>query len=100
MSSPSSTLFPYTTLFRSLDLRRWEWRQRAGKQFRELLTGPVIVMSSKKPFLEWEDLRRVGNTRSVAAVTAERKSPRLNSTHPTKSYALSCSEKKNQKNFP
>src|SRR3989442_6526143 len=73
---PRSTLFPYTTLFRSLP-------------FGEGKTSPVAV----------EDVARV-----VAAVRAnppphigDRKSTRLNSSHVRISYAVFCLKKKNHR---
>src|SRR5438876_7004402 len=47
---------------------------------------------------------RTGNSRSVAAVPAharkDRKSTRLNSSHPSISYAVFCLKKKNRMYFP
>src|SRR5437773_5610324 len=69
---PRSTLFPYTTLFRSAAL---DGRARARR--RHLL---------------W---RRQHAPRSVAApVGPDRKSTRLNSSHITISYAVFCLKKK------
>src|SRR6266705_4368060 len=64
---PRSTLFPYTTLFRSP-------QRRARMPF---LVRPWDVM----------DLLRGG---SISA--GDRKSTRLNSSHRTVSYAVSCSQ--------
>src|SRR2546426_5719925 len=66
---PRSTLFPYTTLFRSLP-RRTAGRGRA-----------------------WKTRRRV--TGSAAA--RDRKSTRLNSSHLVISYAVFCLKKKKRK---
>src|SRR5690554_7362840 len=72
---PRSTLFPYTTLFRSLYLirplppeYRNEDRQRKAMQER----------FSKRPDVRWRD----------------RKSTRLNSSHVRISYAVFCLKKK------
>ena len=48
-------------------LRTDAWRRRARAEFERLTTGPVIVQASEQPFLAWDDLRRLGNIRSVAA---------------------------------
>src|SRR5258708_15933054 len=66
---PRSTLFPYTTLFRSLDIRG---RQRNG--------------ASKVSQL----IRLMGLT----AFEKDRKSTRLNSSHQIISYAVFCLKKK------
>src|SRR2546429_4553503 len=63
---PRSTLFPYTTLFRSLDLRVW-------RGARDLLGA------------------RVGRDHTVER---DRKSTRLNSSHGYISYAVFCLKKK------
>ncbi|MGA2259982.1 MAG: prolyl oligopeptidase family serine peptidase [Acidobacteriota bacterium] len=48
-------------------LRGEEWRKKAAEQFRYETKGPVVVHSSKEPFLAWDDLRRVSQLRSVVA---------------------------------
>jgi dipeptidyl aminopeptidase/acylaminoacyl peptidase len=45
-----------------------EWRKKARDAFAQITTGPVFVQSSKDPFLSWDDLRRMGNRRSVGAL--------------------------------
>src|SRR5258708_38069714 len=74
---PRSTLFPYTTLFRSdRGRRRWRLRRR-----RALARQPVV---------------RAGACQLVpAAVLEDRKSTRLNSSHQIISYAVFCLKKKN-----
>src|SRR5260221_3792269 len=69
---PRSTLFPYTTLFRSRQIKR---RERHQKFWSGLL----------------EDLRAEGRLRA----DADRKSTRLNSSHTVISYAVFCLKKKN-----
>src|SRR5258707_3772653 len=73
---PRSTLFPYTTLFRS-DYQRASWR-RAGGEASSLRAG-----------------RRGVGEGAVAANPADRKSTRLNSSHANISYAVFCLKKKN-----
>src|ERR1041385_9279746 len=63
---PRSTLFPYTTLFRSTAV--WPW----------LAGAPGVA--------HWP------------AITGDRKSTRLNSSHGYISYAVFCLKKKKQKN--
>src|SRR3712207_8868390 len=77
---PRSTLFPYTTLFRS----RLLGRRDAGANLREL------------PDAEG-DLRVLVGVRNVGrrvGVVADRKSTRLNSSHANISYAVFCLKKK------
>src|SRR5689334_24587530 len=73
---PRSTLFPYTTLFRSLqgDL---DWT--------------AVIVSN--PSCEFEDLGR-----DLALLAEDRKSTRLNSSHSSISYAVFCLKKKNINN--
>src|SRR2546430_7260695 len=77
---PRSTLFPYTTLFRS---RRMEGRDRHGK----------IYGSGKT------NLRRASGSEFAGAAggNRDRKSTRLNSSHSQISYAVFCLKKKKKK---
>src|SRR5690348_17971989 len=71
---PRSTLFPYTTLFRSRR-RRVRTRFRDGARPGDLEAG-----------------------RQRRRVQLDRKSTRLNSSHPSISYAVFCLKKKKKKN--
>src|SRR5688572_30888593 len=73
---PRSTLFPYTTLFRS-------GRDDAG-------WAPVAVRARRR------DLPPDGRGARVPA-RADRKSTRLNSSHSQISYAVFCLKKKKEK---
>src|SRR5205814_7109769 len=81
---PSSTLFPYTTLFRSV-LRP---RQSAG---------PALEESNREGELQPRPTARAGapgpRARRARAGT-DRKSTRLNSSHLGISYAVFCLKKK------
>src|SRR2546422_5158304 len=76
---PRSTLFPYTTLFRSIVAGEW-WR-----------TVTALTLHADVPHL-------LGNAvASVVLVGAvDRKSTRLNSSHGYISYAVFCLKKKKQ----
>src|SRR2546422_4789913 len=74
---PRSTLFPYTTLFRSQSLVT-----KVGP--RSVMTGGLAVLS----------LTVLGYTR--LPVHGDRKSTRLNSSHGYISYAVFCLKKKNR----
>src|SRR3712207_7659433 len=91
---PRSTLFPYTTLFRSVlqpDLRR------APPQLGRIGGGGAAVgrphRGRRQPGVE--SLLRHGARRYRRAMRPiDRKSTRLNSSHANISYAVFCLEKK------
>jgi dipeptidyl aminopeptidase/acylaminoacyl peptidase len=43
-----------------------EWKKKAADRFEYETRGPVVVHSSKEPFLAWDDLRRMSNVRALA----------------------------------
>src|SRR5947209_20269036 len=73
---PRSTLFPYTTLFRSF----------------ESLRERVVVGNFRAPHFQ----RRIEQEHGAPAVL-DRKSTRLNSSHANISYAVFCLKKKKKK---
>src|SRR5438876_8997203 len=70
---PRSTLFPYTTLFRSLQA------EAAGTAAGDIPDNQVFLVFRN----------------GVAGYSIDRKSTRLNSSHPSISYAVFCLKKKN-----
>src|SRR3989475_12256828 len=78
---PRSTLFPYTTLFRS-------------PEFREQHPAPGRVRVRQS--LEAQDEEHRG--REVGELDGDRKSTRLNSSHSQISYAVFCLKKKKKEN--
>src|SRR3712207_7912549 len=89
---PRSTLFPYTTLFRSHELgggeRRARWKQR------ELLEErPLVIEQQLVAPVDQRPQRLVA--RQVGPRPRDRKSTRLNSSHANISYAVFCLKKKN-----
>src|SRR3712207_7298544 len=92
---PRSTLFPYTTLFRSA-------------------AGPTRLADAAGPGLAEPAAPAAGLAEPTAgrlaepaaglagapAGVADRKSTRLNSSHANISYAVFCLKKKNQFNYP
>src|SRR3712207_8233828 len=88
---PRSTLFPYTTLFRSgaegapSDADRQRWAKANPQRYAELRGGP------------WsEDGLRNQINKEIQA--QDRKSTRLNSSHANISYAVFCLKKKRRSN--
>src|SRR5690348_17477319 len=76
---PRSTLFPYTTLFRSGLTRRDAARQQEDRMNGGgTETRPIAIASWGHAFF----------------AAADRKSTRLNSSHPSISYAVFCLKKK------
>src|SRR2546430_10134258 len=80
---PRSTLFPYTTLFRSVHCRNWATLDDAGDG---LALDVVELWPGDLPF------RRPSGPRSLKC--RDRKSTRLNSSHSQISYAVFCLTKK------
>src|SRR5947209_13527539 len=74
---PRSTLFPYTTLFRSGACIFWATKKRLPPSHRQATTN---VLTTIPLSLDGRD----------------RKSTRLNSSHANISYAVFCLKKKNQ----
>src|SRR5258708_31884173 len=84
---PRSTLFPYTTLFRS----------SAGSQMASARPLSLLNVAGRSA----ESSRRSESTATdivrPAAASRDRKSTRLNSSHQIISYAVFCFKKKNKK---
>src|SRR2546430_7777285 len=78
---PRSTLFPYTTLFRS-DFEKQTIRDVEGD----------VIPKQKMSIFELEDKTRI----AVRGSGTDRKSTRLNSSHSQISYAVFCLKKKKQ----
>src|SRR5690349_22073443 len=83
---PRSTLFPYTTLFRS------------GRREHGLVVGPAGVRRHPGAGTVPHPLRRAAVARrSARGPRLDRKSTRLNSSHVEISYAVFCLKKKKKK---
>src|SRR5947207_5840179 len=79
---PSSTLFPYTTLFRSQAEQR-----RNHSDIGEINDAIIQTGRDSRPF-------RLGDFADLLKLR-DRKSTRLNSSHTVISYAVFCLKKKN-----
>src|SRR5438105_8095655 len=77
---PRSTLFPYTTLFRSEHLSCYELEAKPGTRFTHG-HGPELARQAE----------------AMGEARADRKSTRLNSSHEWISYAVFCLKKKKKK---
>src|SRR2546427_2864623 len=87
---PRSTLFPYTTLFRSHSASQrtvWGYVRRACS----------VKANAATRFVRFLDRdRALTMVASKKKKTADRKSTRLNSSHSQISYAVFCLKKKNK----
>src|SRR3712207_6884278 len=81
---PRSTLFPYTTLFRSIhDKYAPEIEAQMVRQHRELA-------------LRSAEAAQLAVAKAAEQLEGDRKSTRLNSSHANISYAVFCLKKKNK----
>src|SRR3712207_8204068 len=95
---PRSTLFPYTTLFRSVE--------RYNRDIQAVLVNPevaaklealgFVVPPANTPEAFADDIRRGIESWRPIVQAADRKSTRLNSSHANISYAVFCLKKKKQ----
>src|SRR3989442_11240167 len=80
---PRSTLFPYTTLFRSLDTELADLRRQVDAGRADLVAQHNALAGRRRARAEEYD--------------RDRKSTRLNSSHVRISYAVFCLKKKKKK---
>src|SRR5688572_31643267 len=92
---PRSTLFPYTTLFRSDHHHEGDVVRARGRDGRN--HSPFAV-TDEADFLRLDVLARLEKRhRGEREENRDRKSTRLNSSHSQISYAVFCLKKKNKK---
>src|SRR3712207_8864019 len=97
---PRSTLFPYTTLFRSVLVAGGAGEEQAGKEFKVELDnafglieqGDFKIAGVRAGEITKLDLNR--KTKRAIVSFKDRKSTRLNSSHANISYAVFCLKKK------
>src|SRR5690242_20972707 len=88
---PRSTLFPYTTLFRSSLVARQFWVLQVGGSNPPAPTNKHLIMLDFQPGTVAPPVRHPSET-----AKRDRKSTRLNSSHMSISYAVFCLKKKNR----
>src|SRR5439155_11321651 len=86
---PRSTLFPYTTLFRSV-IDRLDQRERLRGRRQEVALEAVEVLDAERDLV----LGGVFGRLAEHLGRPDRKSTRLNSSHVATSYAVFCLKKK------
>src|SRR2546426_7840896 len=89
---PRSTLFPYTTLFRSSGSQVWTGHigSLTAKLARKARKSQVCACGEK--------LKAISAEMNVVCAVPDRKSTRLNSSHLVISYAVFCLKKKKTEN--
>src|SRR3712207_8917319 len=95
---PRSTLFPYTTLFRSTDER-----ETARVRRRVLIAEDeaLIRLDLREMLIEegYDVVGEAADGETALRLAEDRKSTRLNSSHANISYAVFCLKKKNIKQY-
>src|SRR5690349_23486832 len=86
---PISTLFPYTTLFRSLDPDRDPLRGRRAEGGGDRRQATLVLRGSLGRLAQL-----TGSVKLRVLARRDRKSTRLNSSHVEISYAVFCLKKK------
>src|SRR5690606_41624633 len=91
---PRSTLFPYTTLFRS----EAQNLMRRMMQEASVLSSALseIQKASAEGSMPWREIERQARA-TLGSDSQDRKSTRLNSSHVKISYAVFCLKKKKYK---
>src|SRR5689334_24403478 len=96
---PRSTLFPYTTLFRSLKGCKLTDTIKVSEMnpYLHILEQDTLICTNSKITLHataFPESIYLWNTGSQAPELTDRKSTRLNSSHSSISYAVFCLKKK------
>src|SRR3712207_9001639 len=93
---PRSTLFPYTTLFRSAEVDDDE-RARAGQRLDQVLQERLAAGVEPVQVLDDDEAGTLDAARVQQPPQRDRESTRLNSSHANISYAVFCLKKKKTK---
>src|SRR3712207_7583738 len=95
---PRSTLFPYTTLFRSTQFESSGGLFPPFVNIAQAETVALLLAAARGIYPDLIELRfgeRVVELEGDADAVTDRKSTRLNSSHANISYAVFCLKKKN-----
>src|SRR5258708_21318512 len=90
---PRSTLFPYTTLFRSTEIKGWSLVARGKVRDLYDAGGGRLLFVATDRISAFDCVLPNGIPRKGEVLT-DRKSTRLNSSHQIISYAVFCLKKK------
>src|SRR5256885_12297428 len=90
---PRSTLFPYTTLFRSAAISPWRYAASLSVDMAAAREGRPVPFDMVAAFCA-EEAKRATGICLIEGV--DRKSTRLNSSHLVISYAVICLQKKTE----
>src|SRR3712207_7499906 len=96
---PRSTLFPYTTLFRSRGTKQeiaafFSWLASAAIENFRVACPAIQLLPRQRSCNPCARRFRVGSESFFHVVARDRKSTRLNSSHANISYAVFCLKKK------
>src|SRR5690554_7426038 len=97
---PNSTLFPYTTLFRSyLDIFTTGDIQKLAEKYKKEVEKYIYPNGRNLDLREAEARKIIRTVRkmNITELNIDRKSTRLNSSHVRISYAVFCLKKKRKK---
>src|SRR3712207_7057452 len=93
---PRSTLFPYTTLFRSegINVKPGQSKREWAESLRDDIRAFRARNRCERLVMIW-----CGSTEVYLKPSADRKSTRLNSSHANISYAVFCLKKKKKEHI-
>src|SRR5690554_7648896 len=95
---PRSTLFPYTTLFRSLGIDTENLQVLHSNLHITQLTSHLLALEYlTRSLVLTNGTRSTAGQRVTVSSVLDRKSTRLNSSHVRISYAVFCLKKKKKK---
>src|SRR2546427_6795154 len=94
---PRSTLFPYTTLFRSIDSPEGQDELAAEPVVPQEIRDEDVLNALEKVAVEFREVVLLADVEEFSY--RDRKSTRLNSSHSQISYAVFCLKKKKKSRY-